>query len=240
MVRFLLFDLDRTLWDFDGNAAVTFQDMYARFGLKVLCHTDVDTFHRYYCQVNGVLWNGYRKGTVTKEELHVDRFRLPLEHFGLRHCERLAQELGDYYVQEGPKQTGLMPGTRELLEYLRNEGSWELGVVTNGFSEAQWPKMKTAGIYDYFRHFFLSEEIGFMKPDVRFFQVAQRQLQAKPEEVLVVGDDYFVDIVGARSAGMPQIYYNYLCQKLPQDAVLPTYEVRHLLEIKTILSGSHW
>lgn len=276
MIKYLLFDLDRTLWDFDGNAAVTFRRMFRHFGLSVLCNTDFETFFRYYFQVNGVLWEGYRNGTVKKEVLNIDRFRLPLEHFGLHHCERLAQELGDYYVQEGVKQTGLMPGARQLLQYLQQpllqpiqpmqapplperigrvpyphrlpaehpctgEGErqskivYQLGIITNGFSEAQRPKMRTAGIYDYFQHIFLSEEIGFMKPDVRYFEAVLRCLHVRPEEVMVVGDDFLVDIAGAQAARMPQIYYNYASLPLPRGATPPTYEIRHLLDIEQIL-----
>lgn len=272
MIKYLLFDLDRTLWDFDGNAAVTFRDMFRHYGLAALCNTDFETFHHYYFQVNNVLWEGYRNGTVKKEELNIDRFRLPLEHFGLRHCEKLALELGDYYVQEGPKRTGLMPGARQLLQYLQqplrqpvqktaqhsqrlplqtfpfsaehseartsglqNKIVYQLGVITNGFSEAQWPKMKTSGIYDYFQHFFLSEEIGFMKPDPRYFDAVLRCLDASPEEVMVIGDDFHVDIAGAQAARISQIYYNYTSLPLPQDAVPPTFEIHHLLDIEQIL-----
>jgi putative hydrolase of the HAD superfamily len=233
MIKYLLFDLDRTLWDFDGNALVTFRNMFNQYRLDQCCHTSFEEFHRYYFEVNNVLWEGYRNGTVTKEKLYIDRFLIPLSHFGLRDSTRLALQLADYYVQEGPKQTGLMPGTKELLEFL-GMSRFELGVITNGFSEAQWPKMKTAGIYHYFKHFFLSEELGYMKPDIRFFAAVQNRLQASPKEIIVIGDDFRVDIVGAQGAGMPQIYYNPTEQPLPKGAQMPTYEVRNLLEIKDI------
>ncbi len=234
MVKYLLFDLDRTLWDFDGNAAITFRLMYDKFRLDELCGVSYEEFHRFYFDVNATLWEGYRNGTVTKEQLNIDRFRIPLQHYGMQDCTRLAVQLGDFFVYMGPQQTGLMPGARELLEHLQ-EWPFALGVVTNGFSEAQWPKMRSSDIHKYFSHFFLSEEVGYMKPDVRFFQEVQRQLGAEAGEIGVVGDDFAVDIVGAQRAAMPQIYYNYRALPLPKGATPPTYEVRHLMEIEELL-----
>ncbi len=234
MVKYLLFDLDRTLWDFDGNAAVTFRLMYDAFRLEEVCRVSYEEFHRFYFEVNATLWEGYRNGTVTKEQLNIERFRIPLQHYGVQNCTRLSVELGDFFVHMGPKQTGLMPGARELLECLKTM-PFTLCVITNGFSEVQWPKMKSSDIYKYFSHFFLSEEVGYMKPDVRFFAHVQQQLGAKPQEMVVIGDDFAVDIVGAQRAGMPQIYYNYNALPLPKDAVPPTYEVHRLMEIKEII-----
>ena len=41
----LLFDLDRTLWDFDGNAERTYHAMFDHFAIEQLCHVDFETFH---------------------------------------------------------------------------------------------------------------------------------------------------------------------------------------------------
>ena len=207
MKRFLLFDLDRTLWDFDGNANRTYRKMFDVFGLEALCGVDFETFHEKYREINDVLWDAYRNGTLTKELLSVRRFSLTLAAFG---CDaesldiiRLSQRMGDYYVEEGTRQTGLMPGARELLEWLDTQRDrFSLAVITNGFSEAQLPKMKTAGIDKYFDYFFLSENLGYMKPDRRFFDAALSELGVPAEQCLVIGDDYKVDIEGAMKAGI--------------------------------------
>lgn len=48
---------------------------------------------------------------------------------------------------------------------------------------------------------FVSSEIGFSKPDGRFFGEVQKQLAACGDEILLIGDDYVSDWVGATSAG---------------------------------------
>lgn len=239
MKRYILFDLDRTLWDFDGNADRTYHKMFDEFGLEALCGVDYGTFHRKYCEINDVLWEAYRNGTLTKELLSVRRFSLTLAAFG---CDaesldiiRLSQKMGDYYVVEGTRQKGLMPGARDVLEWFgERRDQFKLAVITNGFSEAQLPKMRYSDIDRYFDYFFLSEDLGFMKPDRRFFDAALAKMGAKPEQCLVIGDDYAVDIAGAMSAGIPQVYYNLKGIPLPADNPKPTYEISDLMEVVAI------
>ena len=235
-MRYLLFDLDRTLWDFDSNAERTYREMFDDFGLAALCHVEYEVFHRRYCQINDVLWEAYRNGTLSKELLSLQRFSLTLAAFG---CDadspaivHLSQQMSDYYVLRGTQQTGLMPGARELLEWLyAQRDRYRLAVITNGFSEAQLPKMKTSGIDKYFDYCFLSEDLGYMKPDRRFFEATLERMSADASQCLVIGDDYKVDIAGAMAVGIPQVYYNPSARPLPEGCPKPTYEIRHLNEL---------
>ncbi|MBQ6955013.1 MAG: YjjG family noncanonical pyrimidine nucleotidase [Bacteroidales bacterium] len=231
----LLFDLDRTLWDFDGNADCTYRAMFGQFGIGQLCHVDYDTFHDRYKQINDVLWEAYRNGTVTKEQLSLRRFSLTLGSFGCNHESpeiiKLSLQMADYYVEQGVRQTRLMPGARNLLEWLGERcNQFSLSVITNGFSEAQLPKMRTSGIDRYFSHFFLSEDLGFMKPDRRFFEAVLQKLAVPPKQCLVIGDDYKVDIAGAMSVGIPQVWYNPRSLPLAAGDTPPTYEITDLSE----------
>ena len=236
----LLFDLDRTLWDFDVNADITYRAMFKHFELEQFCHVDYSTFHERYVQINDMLWDAYRHGNVSKEQLSLWRFSRTLAAFGFdpdsTEIISLSLRMADYYVLEGTKQKGLMPGTRELLEWLAGRSeSYSLSVITNGFSEAQIPKMKSSDIFKYFNHFFLSEDLGFMKPDRRFFEAALQHLEARPDQCIVIGDDYRVDIAGAIAAGIPQVYYNTRKQPLAANIVKPTYEITDLLQLKDLL-----
>jgi putative hydrolase of the HAD superfamily len=53
---------------------------------------------------------------------------------------------------------------------------------------------------------FISSEIGYPKPDGRFFAAAQEQLGLPANEVLLVGDDWTNDILGARAAGWQAVW----------------------------------
>lgn len=51
----------------------------------------------------------------------------------------------------------------------------------------------------------VSSEVGHRKPSPRFFAALLEATGCRPEEVLMVGDDYENDLVGARDAGIPAI-----------------------------------
>ncbi|MCI0359628.1 MAG: HAD-IA family hydrolase [Planctomycetaceae bacterium] len=53
---------------------------------------------------------------------------------------------------------------------------------------------------------FISSEIGFPKPDSRFFAAAAAQLDLPTDQILLVGDDWTNDILGARAAGWQALW----------------------------------
>jgi putative hydrolase of the HAD superfamily len=48
---------------------------------------------------------------------------------------------------------------------------------------------------------FVSSQIGYRKPDRRFFREVARRLDVSPAEIALVGDDELCDVQGARQAG---------------------------------------
>ena len=55
---------------------------------------------------------------------------------------------------------------------------------------------------DLFDTIVLSSAVGVKKPDPRIFRLALRRIGARPAEAVFVGDDFHVDIEGARRTGM--------------------------------------
>lgn len=112
------------------------------------------------------------------------------------HCETIAHmwEVTHYH-------RSLRPRVNEMLEGLKNLGL-KLGIVSN--TAALWQVfdiLEAYGIRDYFQDVTLSSVTGIRKPDPLIFEVALRQLQAKPEESVYVGDTVSRDIIGSKRAG---------------------------------------
>lgn len=225
----LFFDLDRTLWDFDAAAEVAFERIYDKYHLKALGIPSAHDFHEVYHPLNEKLWERYRADQITKEELNRTRFLKPLEHYGIHDVE-LADHLSEDYVYWSPRIVRLVPGTMELLEYLKPK--YHLHLITNGFEEVQHTKLCGSGMEPYFETLTVSEEVGVKKPNPEIFRYALKKAGATPEESLMIGDEMAVDIDGARAAGIDQIFYNPTGEKVEGER---TYEVRNLLEITSIL-----
>lgn len=227
--KHIFFDLDRTLWDFDAAAEVAFERIYEQYNLKSLGIPSAHEFHEVYHPLNERLWELYREDKITKADLNRTRFLKPLEHYGIHDVE-LADHLSEDYVYWSPRIVRLVPGTMELLEYLKPK--YHLHLITNGFEEVQDTKLTLSGMKPYFETLTVSEEVGVKKPNPEIFHYALRKAHATAEESLMIGDEMDVDIDGARAAGIDTVLFNPRGEKIEGTR---TFEVRNLLEIKQIL-----
>ena len=225
----IFFDLDRTLWDFDAAAEVAFERIYEKYNLKSLGIPSAHEFHEVYHPLNEQLWVLYRADKITKDELNRTRFVLPLEHYGI-HDTDLADLLSEDYVYWSPRIVRLVPGTMELLEYLKPK--YHLHLITNGFQEVQHTKLSGSGLEPYFETLTVSEEVGVKKPNPEIFHYALRKAGAKAEDSLMIGDEMAVDIDGARAAGMDTLLFHPTEDRVEGEC---TYEVRSLMEIIGLL-----
>lgn len=228
--RHLFFDLDHTLWDLEENSRRTLNFLFDHHGLQQRGIASGKVFYDKYLPVNQYYWKKYEQGKATKAEVRVNRFSDTLSKFGIQDMV-LAERLAHDYVYYGPRQTGLIPGAMDILEYLRP--NYSLHVITNGFQEAQIVKLKESGLEPYFTHVFISEEIGFQKPDVRIFQAALERAGAEPAVSLMIGDNHQTDIAGARLAGIDQVFFQTAFKR--GERVEATYRIRRLSELKRIL-----
>lgn len=78
-----------------------------------------------------------------------------------------------------------------------------LGVVTNWDRTAR-DVINALELTQYLKVIVVSSEVGMNKPDGRIFEVALAEAGLKPQDALFVGDNYYDDVVGARSVGMDQ------------------------------------
>lgn len=101
-----------------------------------------------------------------------------------------------------------VPGAEDALKAL---SGYTCCIATNaGRSDQEAVKMGLArvGADSYFSFFFCSQDVGFEKPDPRFFQSVVRELKTVPENCIMIGDNYEKDIAGAANAGMKTILFN--------------------------------
>lgn len=86
-----------------------------------------------------------------------------------------------------------------LLESLR--GSYRLGSVSNGNAD-----LEMIGLDHLFQVRIHARQLGHAKPSREIYLAACRALKCAPHEVLHVGDDPELDVIGARDAGMQAVW----------------------------------
>jgi len=224
----IFFDLDRTLWDFESNSREALTEIFHNHKLEQYFSTP-DHFIILYHHHNNSLWESYRHGKLKKETLRSLRFNLTLKDVDVDNPV-LAKIIDDQYLRLSTDKTHVFPYTFEILEYLFPR--YSLYILTNGFRETQFSKLKNSGLSRYFNSVFTSETIGYNKPHPKIFQWAVSSVNARKNECLMIGDDFEVDILGARYFGMDQVFFNP--QNLSFDRKA-SYEIKSLIELKNIL-----
>jgi putative hydrolase of the HAD superfamily len=227
--KHIYFDLDRTLWDFEANALETFRDIFEKYKLQHIFDS-FEAFHQTYKKHNEKLWLDYREQKITKQDLRNRRFVLTLNEFGVED-DKLAQQLGDDYIALSPQKTRLFPGTHEVLDYL-TEKQYKLHIITNGFNEVQFIKLKNSKLEHYFSKVVTSENAGAQKPHPEIFHYALSSVHARKQESLMIGDDLTGDIIGAKKYGIDQVFCNFIGQQHKEQ---PTYEIDDLRKLTEIL-----
>jgi len=162
-----------------------------------------------------------------------ERFRYPLAKMGVDDLE-LAEQIGEQYLNILPTKTTLIPYAQEMLDELTGK-KYPLTIISNGFVEVQYKKLRSSGIEHYFRHVVLSEAAQALKPDKKIFEYAMKLNNASSaDECVMIGDSYHADIVGAQNAGIDQVYLFNLPDRRPEN-YRATYQVNGLNEIIPLL-----
>ena len=93
------------------------------------------------------------------------------------------------------------PDSWEALERL--SAIYPLVSITNGNAD-----LDKIGMAHFFTHVITARGCGVAKPDARIFELARSKLDVEPHEILHVGDDPHLDVVGAAAAGLRTAWIN--------------------------------
>lgn len=229
MYKSLFIDLDDTLWAFTENARECLEEAYDKFGLQRYFDTFCQ-FYSIYKEMNTRLWTEYGNGRITKEELNHRRFSHPLEAVGVTDV-KLSESYSGYFLESIPTKSKLMPYAKEALDYLAPK--YRLFILSNGFRELQFRKMRSSGIDRYFEKIILSEDLLIHKPHPEIFHFALSATQSELKDSLMIGDSWDADMVGAKTVGMHQMYYH---TELPEEpSFCPTFHINSWKNIQNFL-----
>lgn len=207
--KYLFFDLDHTLWDWDTNASETLIELYDRYDLGKYGVTDEVTFRDVFFHENTKLWTDLDAGKIDKFFLRNNRFRIVMEAANANMNsikEEMLVDINANFLNECSKKKKVIDGAFEVLDYCLDR--FDLHIITNGFEEVQSIKMEHSGLDKYFDKIITSEKAGHKKPNAGIYQYAMKHTGAQCEYSLMIGDNLMTDIKGARDFGMDQVYFN--------------------------------
>jgi HAD superfamily hydrolase (TIGR01549 family) len=86
------------------------------------------------------------------------------------------------------------------LNLLKKQG-FKLGLISNIDRKID-ETYRSLGFLEFLDFSVTSHEIGCDKPDPRIFLAALKKVDMNPDEAIYIGDQYLMDVVGARNAGI--------------------------------------
>lgn len=224
-IPWIFFDLDDTIWNFKENSAQALHQLYIISPILRKLFKDQQEFIDIYHSHNAILWLLYGRGEISTKELKVERWRRTLATRQFEVLTAICEELERTYLDILASCTNEINGVNECLGNLAKEAL--IGVISNGFSDTQYKKIKNSGLDKFVARMVISDEIGINKPDSRIFDYAISETGCSAP-FLMIGDNVETDIYGALKAGWEAIWINpgnskfpYSNQPLQESGIIP-------------------
>ena len=227
MIKNLLFDLDDTILDFKKAESVALQNTLRMLGMEPEPH-----ILSRYSEINQEQWKLLELGQITRDELKPRRYRLLFEEFGLDCSSKQAAEV---YEQQLGIGHYFIDGAEEALQRLSK--SYRVYIVSNGTAVVQHSRIESSGIEKYISGLFISQEVGFNKPNPEFFnRVFSSISDFSGDETVIIGDSLSADIKGGIAAGITTVWFNPN-NAANESTIVPHYELQKLDDLDALLKS---
>ena len=204
MIKAILFDFGQTLVDSSDGFRQAEKDAQAAI-FQDLATTDHDGFKNHYRRIRSEL---HKKSDLSRVNIWQEVFR----HYRQESSVDELQQWEQTYWRTVQSKTRVFPEAPPVLKALAAKYG-PLGLVTNtqGQSDASTHRLtaypELAGL---FAVTVVAGENGVpTKPDAQPFAVCLEQLGVAAEEAVYVGDDWRIDVCGARDAGLHPVWLKH-------------------------------
>ena len=221
----LLFDADATLMDFHRSEHEAVTECLQFFGLP-----SDDSVIAKYSEINAGYWKMLERGEIEKEKLYPARWQSLIDCYGFD-CE--AKAISDKYIERLATKSYMIDGALELCQSLY--GKFKMYIVTNGQKDIQKSRLFTSPLFKYFDGCFISEDVGYEKPSIKFFEAVIKNIpNYDPKRAIIIGDSLTSDMKGGINAGIDTCWYNPGGKHAPEGMEL-SYIVKNYEEMAEIL-----
>ena len=223
MIKAVLIDIDDTIFDFEKCSKNAFKKTLKKLDLS---YEEKD--FSYFNKVNYILWSKQKLGEINIEEVFTHRSIMMSKYFELD----IEKEIfNDLFVEFLYDEIEMVDGIEDLLSYLWDK--YQIYAASNGLYDMQVNRIKKSNLSKYFKDIFVSDKIGYEKPDERFFNKIMDITKYSNDDLIMIGDSIKSDIIGAKNSNIKSIYFNKENKKISDKNF--TYQVKNLSEIKKIL-----
>ena len=227
--KLLFFDIDDTLLNYKYSEEEALKNIYVYFKSQIsfenLCET--------YKKINHQLWKNLEKNKITFQQLLNTRWDLVLQENKIKTIDPtfLNQKYREYFIDH----TKIFPFVDKIIHALSKK--YQMAIITNGFIETQTKRLQKVSLDSFFTYIITPESCLACKPSKKIFSFAMSKFpDIKPNDILMIGDNFYSDIIGAQRANIDSCYISN--KKIIRDQNnIPTYQIPSIENIKDILLG---
>ena len=101
----------------------------------------------------------------------------------------------------------LYPRVKDVLTAIRAQGR-SIYLLSNAQRIFTMPELEKTGIVDFFDAIYISSDYGMAKPEAGFMEALLREQDLRPEDCVMIGNDWRSDMVVAAKCGVDGIFLN--------------------------------
>ena len=220
----ILLDLDGTILDFHRGEANALRKTLIKYLNYEINIDDIS----YFKKINEELFLNFSEGKMKRIDFQNKRFELMFKYLN-KEGDFVNANL--YYIDKLQYEANLYDDSINALKYLSKKH--KVYIASNGQAFVQYGRIKEAKIEEYISKIYISEELGFNKPNVNFFNEIFKDLNDyNLNNYIMIGDRLDSDILGAKNANIKSIYLN---RKGDFSNSFATYNIKTLKELENIL-----
>lgn len=220
MYKAIFTDIDDTILDYRRSSS---------HALGLVCNQleiDFDEgVHRLYLEIDDFVWTNNPYSSV--EEIIKKRAELFTHEL---FCPERCKEFQLLMQKALALSADLIPGAEAMIKSLSKK--YLLFAASNGHISVQTARFEKADILKYYKALFVSDDIGYEKPDIRFFKEILKRSGFSKDEVLMIGDSLRCDIKGAYDFGIDACFYN---PRNKNQCHIAKFTISHLEDLINLL-----
>jgi YjjG family noncanonical pyrimidine nucleotidase len=215
VLKAVLFDLDDTLFDHRLCAQTALSELHAAY--EDFRSSPFHEFEQLHASFLEDLHRRVMTGELPLEQARQERFRRLFTALGVTPRDEIVIEAAETYRDGYRRIRQPVSGAAALLAAVKERA--RVAIVSNNLLEEQQDKLRHCALDHYIDVLVVSEEAGVSKPEPRIFEIALERLGCSKDEVVMVGDSWPADIVGAIAAGIRPIWFNPLRRPKPDPEI---------------------
>ncbi|MGB7293588.1 MAG: HAD family hydrolase [Thermodesulfobacteriota bacterium] len=182
------------------------------------------------------------KSIENKEFYNGERFRILMSSLGIElssDVDPVVDEMVKAHMKSLSSTMEFPEENRDVLDLMFDKND-RMAIISNfDYAPAAYMLLSKFDIRKYFESVVISVEVGWRKPRPEIFLKALELLNLDPRDALYVGDNYYADVVGAKSVGIDVVWINRKDEKVYDQKYRPNHTVSKLTELINLISWGY-